>query len=167
MSSRLWALRANRCAMSAGCCCVDSVADSDKPANDKYRELDSNQWPRSYEPRALTTAPSRWIVAVETAEACSDKPAWMINTGGTFRSYDLEVMSPARCPCATPVKCCSCLGSLELWPSVSENRQMENAGSWGRTNVLRIMSPARFLCAIPVGYKIRYITASSGPVVLQ
>ena len=27
----------------------------------------------------------------------------MINTGDTFRSCDLAVMSRARCPCATPV----------------------------------------------------------------
>ena len=54
-------------------------AASDKATKDKYRQPVSIECPRSYEPRAL---PLRHVgcVAVETAEACSDKPAGMINT---------------------------------------------------------------------------------------
>ena len=42
-----------------------------------------------------------------------------MDTGNRFRSCVLGVMSPARFLCAMPVKCCSCLVSLELWQTAS------------------------------------------------
>ena len=50
----------------------------------------------------------------------------MSNTGNSFRSSVLRVMSPARCPCAIPVKWCDvvwcCFTSLKLWRIVSLKR---------------------------------------------
>ena len=61
-------------------------------------------------------------------------------TGGTFRSYDLGVMSPARFLCATPVKT-----RLQSW----------STGGTFRSYDLGVMSPARFLCATPVLHVIK------------
>ena len=123
MTSELWAPRANHCAMPVWVLLLFRVARTmtigfckpDKwwlPAR-WFEHLTSGLWA----PRAHRCATSVRVCSSALMHHCDV----MINTGGTFRSYDLEVMSPARCLCATPVNCCSCLGSLELWPSVSVN----------------------------------------------
>ena len=61
-----------------------------------FEHLTSGLWA----PRAHRCATSVRVCSSALMHHCDV----MINTGGTFRSYDLEVMSPARCLCATPVK---------------------------------------------------------------
>ncbi len=49
--------------------------------------------------------PTLFIVTEpDRASALMHRCELMNNTGDRFRSYVLGVMSPARCPCATPVK---------------------------------------------------------------
>ena len=53
-------------------------------------------------------SPARFLCAIPVRVCCSSALMHhcdvMIYTGDTFRSYDLVVMSHARCLCATPVK---------------------------------------------------------------
>ena len=76
---------------------------------------------------------------------CLDAPMrCVIDTGDTFRSYDLGVMSPARYPCATPVT------DVVLQCLDAPMRCVIDTGNRFRSCVLVVMSHARCPCAMPV-----------------